>query len=247
MRHASLFTGIGGFDLAAEWMDWENVFQCEIDSYCNKLLAQNFPKTVKHGDIRQTDFKVYAGAIDVLSGGFPCKQTSIAAAISGNRNGLSGEDSGLWYEYLRVAGQIQPTWVIVENPSGVKKWEKTLQEGLAGIGYTVSRLETKASYFGLPHRRQRYLYVANRNGKRLESTRRKESPTIEWCARLATYGGSWLQYTPGDGRGINGIPYRMERIKAIGNAIVPDMALDVFKMIQEYEFNNCSTDKAVQK
>lgn len=78
MRHASLFSGIGGFDLAAQWMGWENVFQVEKDEFCQKVLEKNFQHTKRYGDIKEFDGTKYRGAIDVLTGGFPCQPYSIA-------------------------------------------------------------------------------------------------------------------------------------------------------------------------
>ena len=74
MKHGSLFSGIGGFDLAAEWMGWENVFQVEIDPYCQKVLEKNFPNVKRYGDIKE--FKGECGSVDILTGGPPCQPTS---------------------------------------------------------------------------------------------------------------------------------------------------------------------------
>lgn len=233
MKHASLFTGIGGFDLAAQWMGWENVFQVEIDSFCQKVLAKNFPEVKRYGDIKEFDGTKYSGAIDILTGGFPCKQTSVGASIHGYRDGLEGRDSSLWFEFLRIIGEVLPSFAVVENVAGVKKWESIIQSGLEKIGYTVSRLDQKASYYGLPHSRRRSIYVANRDGKRLSFARQSETLTTEWVERLALDGGSWLYRTPGTGRGINGIPNRVDRIKSLGNAIVPQVAFEIFKAIEQ--------------
>jgi DNA (cytosine-5)-methyltransferase 1 len=233
MNHGSLFTGIGGFDLAAQWAGWDNVFHCEKEPFCQKILRKRFPQTILYGNIIGTDFTYYRNIINVLSLGFPCKQTSVAAAIHGKRNGLEGEDSGLWYEGLRVIGEILPDWAVVENPSGVKKWEKIITEGLenAHPGYVVSRVETTACSFGFPHQRRRVLYVANRHGKRLEIARPGGSPTAEWVERLTTYGGSWLSATPGTIGGFNGLPNRVDRVRALGNALMPQQAFHVFNAI----------------
>lgn len=235
MTHASSFTGLGIFDLAAERIGFENIFQCEIDSFCQKLLKQNFKKIPIYNDIRTTDFTIYKRRVDVFTGGFPCKQTSIAAAIHGKRIGLIGVDSGLWYEQLRAFTECRSTWVVVENVAGIKKWEDTIQAGLAGIGYTVSRMEYEAFDFGLPHKRKRYFYVGNANGQRLEVTRSKQPPSIEWFKRLAINGGAWLSSSPGVTGSLNGLPYRVDRVKAIGNAICYYMAEDVLKTIFQYE------------
>lgn len=233
MKHLGLFEGIGGFSLAARWMGWETVAWVEINEFCQKVLKKNFPEAKGYGDIKEFDGTPYRGTIDILTGGFPCKQTSVGASIHGYRNGLEGRDSSLWYELHRVIGEILPRWAVVENVAGVKKWENIIQGGLEESGYAVSRLDQKASFYGLPHSRRRSIYVANRDSQGLSFTRQSESPTTEWIERLALNGGSWLYRTPGTGRGINGIPNRVDRIKSLGNAIVPQVAFEIFKAIEQ--------------
>jgi DNA (cytosine-5)-methyltransferase 1 len=98
MTHASLFSGIGGFDLAAEWAGWTNAFNCEIDPFCRKILKYHFPDAEQYGDIRTADFAVWRDRIDVLTGGFPCQPFSLA----GKRKGTE-DDRYLWPEMLRVS------------------------------------------------------------------------------------------------------------------------------------------------
>jgi len=236
MRHGSFFTGIGGFDLAAEDMGWETIFQVEKNPYCRQVLRKNFPKvkTIYENIIGQ-DFSAYRGGVNIISGGFPCTQTSVAAQIHDYRDGLKGVDSGLWYEYLRAAGEIRSNWIVVENVSGVKKWGHIIQKGLEDLGYAISSLAIKACDFGLPHKRRRIIYVANANGKRLALPRAARSSSIEWVERLTTHGGSWLDSAPGTPGIINGVPHRMDRVKALGNAISPEMALEIFQLIKVAE------------
>ena len=235
MRHASLFSGIGGFDLAAQWMGWENVFQVEIDPFCQKVLQKNFQLTKRYGDIRTFNSIHYRGLLDIVTGGFPCKQTSVSAAIHKKRHGLQGVDSSLWHEQIRVLKDCAPTWAIVENVSGVEKWENEIKSGLEGIGYTVSKLEFKACGFGLPHERRRCLYVANAHSKRLEIPRRPDAPTTEWFKRLAVDGGSWLTGTPGTIGILNGLPHRVDRIRSLGNALIPHIAHQIFQAIEKVD------------
>ena len=117
MTHGSLFSGIGGFDLAAEWMGWQNIFQVEIEEYCQRLLAQNFPNVERHRDIREFDGKQYAGRIDIISGGFPCQPFSRA----GKRQGKE-DPRHLWPQMLRIISEIEPRWVLGENVSGIFSW-----------------------------------------------------------------------------------------------------------------------------
>lgn len=103
MNHASLFSGIGGFDLAAREVGWNNVFQCEIDPFCQSVLKYYFPKTVLYEDIKRTDFTSWKGKIDVLTGGFPCQPFSVA----GQRKGAD-DNRYLWSEMLRVILRNMP-------------------------------------------------------------------------------------------------------------------------------------------
>lgn len=114
MNHASLFSGIGGFDLAAREVGWNNVFQCEIDPFCQSVLKYYFSKTVLYEDIKRTDFTSWKGKIDVLTGGFPCQPFSVA----GQRKGAD-DNRYLWPEMLRVIRETRPLWVIGENVAGI--------------------------------------------------------------------------------------------------------------------------------
>ena len=164
MKHGSLFSGIGGFDLASEWMGWENVFQVEIDDYCQKVLAKNFPNVKRYGDIKE--FKGECGSVDILTGGFPCQPFSHA----GKRKGES-DDRYLWPEYLRIIREIQPTYVVGENVAGLVSMEdgKTLNgifTDLEGEGYTVESFIIPACGVGAWHRRDRIWIVAYSNNLR---------------------------------------------------------------------------------
>lgn len=114
MTHASLFSGIGGFDLAAEWMGWHNAFHCEINEFCTKILNYHFPDAEHYTDITRTDFSKWGGRIDVLSGGFPCQPFSLA----GQRKGAD-DNRYLWPQMLRAIREIRPTWVVGENVAGI--------------------------------------------------------------------------------------------------------------------------------
>lgn len=98
MTHASLFSGIGGFDLAAEWAGWSNAFNCEIDPFCRRDLNHNFPNAVQYEDIKSTDFTIWRGKIDVLTGGFPCQDASLAKRHGGGQQGINGSRTGLVVE-----------------------------------------------------------------------------------------------------------------------------------------------------
>jgi DNA (cytosine-5)-methyltransferase 1 len=112
--HASLFTGIGGFDLAASWMGWQNVFQCEIEPFCQRVLKCFYPQCELFTDIKTSNFTQYHGQIDIITGGFPCQPFSVA----GKRQGTD-DNRYLWAEMLRAIREVQPRWVVAENVFGL--------------------------------------------------------------------------------------------------------------------------------
>src|SRR6266705_2119208 len=115
MTHLDLFTGIGGFHIAAEWAGFSTVGFSEIDPYCCNLLSQKWPDVKNYGDIRAADFSELRGRIMVLSAGVPCQPASLA----GKRRGAS-DDRWLWPATLDVVGSVQPAWCIFENPPGIE-------------------------------------------------------------------------------------------------------------------------------
>lgn len=174
LKHASLFSGIGGFDLAAEWMGWENVFHCEIDPSKRIDLKRNFPNSVEHDDITTTDFRVYRGQIDVLTGGFPCQDASIAKQHGEGQQGLGGERTGLFYSMCRAIDEIKPTFVVAENVSNILKINNgkdfgSILSALAGMGYNAEWRVCRASEVGAPHHRARLYLVAYTNSIRYKS------------------------------------------------------------------------------
>lgn len=163
MRHGSLFSGIGGFDLAAEWMGWENVFHCEWMEFPRKVLDYYWPNADSHTDICKTDFTKYEGTVDIISGGFPCQPFSLA----GKRKGTSDERY-LWHEMLRAICEIKPTWVIAENVFGIVNidgglvFEQVCLD-LENEGYEVQPFIIPAAAKNAPHRRDRCWFIAYRN------------------------------------------------------------------------------------
>ena len=117
MRHGSLFSGIGGFDLAAEWMGWENVFHCEWNKFGQQVLHYYWPKAICYEDITKTDFTIHRGNIDIISGGFPCQPYSTAGLRKGK-----ADERHLFPEMLRAIKEIKPRWVIGENVRGLVSW-----------------------------------------------------------------------------------------------------------------------------
>jgi DNA (cytosine-5)-methyltransferase 1 len=163
MNHGSLFSGIGGFDLAAEWMGWENKFHCDINPFSRKLCKFYWPEAVSYDNIKTTDFRVWRGKIDVLSGGFPCQPFSTA----GKRMGKE-DDRHLWPEMLRAIREIKPRYVVGENVRGLLSWSDglVLEEvfaDLEGEGYEVQAFVLPACGINAPHRRERIFVVAHAN------------------------------------------------------------------------------------
>jgi len=160
MTHGSLFSGIGGFDLAAEWMGWENKFHCEWNEFGQRVLNYYWPNAELFTDITKSDFKKYANTIDVLTGGFPCQPYSAA----GKRLGKEDERH-LWPEMLRCIREIAPRYVVGENVRGLTNWNGGLVfdevcTDLENIGYQVAPFIIPASAVNAPHQRERVWFVA---------------------------------------------------------------------------------------
>ena len=160
MKHGSLFSGIGGFDLAAEWVGWDNKFFCDFDPFCQTILKYHFPYATPYKDIKETDFTPWNGQIDVLSGGFPCQPFSQA----GKRKGTSDERH-LWPEMLRAIRQIRPRWVLGENVLGIVNWNAGLvfEQVCADLeteGYAVQPFVLPAAGVNAPHQRYRTWFIA---------------------------------------------------------------------------------------
>jgi len=177
MRVGSLFAGIGGFDLAAERAGMEVAWQSEIDRKASAVLKHHWPKVPNYGDIHYIDRMEIPDdgtelrgsvppAVDVLTGGFPCQDYSVA----GNRGGLAGDRGALWWEYLRVIDSIRPTWVVGENVPGLLSSRggadfETIVGSLTECGYGVAWAVLDAQYFGVAQRRRRVFIVGHSGGQ----------------------------------------------------------------------------------
>jgi DNA (cytosine-5)-methyltransferase 1 len=160
MKHGSLFSGIGGFDLAAEWMGWENMFHCEWNEFGQRVLKHYWPNAELFTDITKSDFTKYANQIDILTGGFPCQPYSSA----GKRLGKEDERH-LWPEMLRVIREVAPRFVVGENVRGLTNWNGGLVfnevcADLENLGYQVAPFIIPASAVNAPHQRERVWFVA---------------------------------------------------------------------------------------
>lgn len=263
MRHGSLFSGIGGFDLAAEWVGWENVFHCEWNEFGQKVLKYYWPNAESFTDITKTNFSKYENKIDILTGGFPCQPFSSA----GKRRGKEDERH-LWPEMLRAIREIRPRWIVGENVFGLINWSAGLvfhevQTDLEASGYEVQPYVLPAAAVNAPHRRDRIWFVAHTLCKGYS---RPTSTRIEEDERRKIYnenrkhtgknqGNNWSDWPtePYVLYGNNGVSIgldnktfpkiRRESIKAAGNAIVPQVALQIFKAINAYENLNLGTEE----
>lgn len=310
VTHASLFSGIGGFDLAAEWMGWTNVFSCEKDDKANRVLQKQFPNVTHHRDIFKLDGTQYQGQIDILTGGFPCQPFSLA----GKRKGES-DDRYLWPEMYRIIREIKPTYVVGENVYGLVNMEdgstlETIYTDLESEGYKVESFIIPACAVQAWHRRDRiwiiaYTYDSNerRTSRRFpqedgqgrlqqqqvvqsrsaskawvysNATRSNESRECNERQREGEYRGLGSKQDdtntngkrsqkqgqprgsvyqeqdskgkvnrayndciwatePNVGRVADGVPGRVDRLKQLGNAIVPQVAYEIFKVIEKAE------------
>lgn len=153
MIHGSLFSGIGGFDLAAEWAGIETKWQVETDNFCNKILEKHFPNAKRYKDIKETK---ELERVDIITGGFPCQPFSIA----GKRKGKD-DDRYLWEEMLRIITEVKPTYVIGENVANL--WNMGFENLLVDLedeGYEVESFIIPACAVNAPHRRDRIWIVA---------------------------------------------------------------------------------------
>jgi DNA (cytosine-5)-methyltransferase 1 len=165
--HASLFAGIGGFDYAAELMNWQNIFHCEWNPFCQKVLAYHFPNSIPYHDITKTDFSIHRGTIDILTGGFPCQPYSIEGSQKG-----TADERHLWPEMLRAIREIQPAFVVGENVPGLVNWNgglvfEQVQAELEAEGYEVTPFLLPAAGINAPHQRERVWFIAFHSGRKL--------------------------------------------------------------------------------
>lgn len=232
LRVLSLFAGIGGFDIGLDRTGgFETVAFCEIDPFCRRLLAQQWPGVPIYNDVRELIYgdasSVIAARPNVIVGGFPCQDISSA----GHRAGIDGDRSSLWSFFAATICGVRPEWVIVENVRDllIRGIDRVLGD-LAAIGYDAWWDCVRASQLGYPHARDRLILVAYPAALRREEGERSAQ---EWRglirARVHGSPSPWARSANDDEvrsqfvRIVDGLPDRVDRLGALGNAVVPEV------------------------
>ena len=227
MTFGSLFAGIGGFDLGLERAGLTCRWQIEIDPFCRQVLARHWPDVLRYADIRTLDGRALP-AVDLLCGGFPCQDLSFA----GFGAGLAGSRSGLWRDYWRIIRDVRPHIVLVENvPALLIRGIDVVLGDLAGLGFDAEWACLSACSLGAAHPRQRLFVVAYANSEHgwprfrdsiahafrsLQIIDGFESARARTRARLADPSALY--------RNADGVSFGLQRNRAIGNAVYPDVA-----------------------
>ena len=229
MTHLSLFSGVGGIDLAAEWAGFKTVAFVERDKFCQKVLAKHWPNTPIYDDITTFDGTRFRG-VDLVSGGFPCQPHSLA----GKRK-ASSDERDLWGEMRRVVGEARPEWVVAENVPGLFSSESGRFFGrvisdLAEMGYRVGWCCYGASDVGANHIRKRIFMVAHTN-----SDSKPVIPKHDEAHVMPNYARSHWERQPRSVRVDDGVSRRLDsnRLRALGNAVVPQQIYPILKAIAE--------------
>lgn len=225
MTFGSLFAGIGGFDLGLERAGMECRWQVEIDPYCQRVLAKHWPNVARWDDVRtwpQPDTE----RVDVICGGDPCQSNS--AAVGGGES----KQQSLGGEFIRIVDALRPRIVVRENPSLVRKdapwpWWRFRSE-LESLGYAVLPFRLRACCFGTFHQRDRLFLLgelADTSSERLEGRKAKEETGITSEPAGLLHADDWLALSASRGlRSRAGFPGYVDRIRGLGNAVVPQVA-----------------------
>lgn len=255
MRIGSLFSGIGGLELGLEWAGvGRTVWQVERDPFCRAVLARHWPHATRYDDVRAVGAHNLE-QVEVICGGYPCQDVSVAGAGAG----LDGERSGLWFEFLRIVDECQPHAVIVENvDNGRARWLPVVRAGLCELGYSTDAVSIAAGDIGAPHERRRCFVVAvadpDRKPVHVEQQRharrgdaiRHQGQAIDLddgLGRDLTRASAWRAFPAlcrvddGVPAGVDGDRVRAnvalpgERTRALGNAVVPQVAEAVGRLL----------------
>ena len=249
LKLLDLFSGIGGFSLGFERTGgFKTVAFCEIDPVCRRILKKHWPDVPAFEDIKNME----AVSADIITGGFPCQDISLAGHVVSQREGLDGKRSGLWSELCRLIGDIRPRYAIVENvtdlltgpPQQPGRWFGRLLADLASIGYDAEWHYISASSVGAPQNRGRVWIIAYPSGSRVE--RLVKGKYLEKIGPWGWRGKEDLRFIEGlEGsdrwpipliRGVDdGISGRVDRIRPLGNSIIPQIAQAIAQEILEVE------------
>jgi DNA (cytosine-5)-methyltransferase 1 len=244
LTHFSLFSGIGGIDLSAEWAGFETVGQCEFADYPTKVLEKHWPDVPRWRDVRDvTAESVRArgiGDITLISGGFPCQPFSSLG------NKLAKEDERyLWPEMLRIITELRPYWVVGENVTAIDRG--TIDDVLADLennNYKARPFEIPACVFGAPDERYRVFIVAHDNGiASLQTDKKTFSKSFKWNpwlglagqVRIFASGANWEKGKPAPYGVDDGLPSDVDEIKCHGNAVKPQQVYPILKAIADIE------------
>lgn len=253
-RHLDLFSGIGGFSLAASWV-WGDQHEIhsfvEIEPFAQKVLKKHWPNVPIHEDV--TTYEHDGSRINLITGGFPCQDLSSA----GNQKGIEAERSGLWSEYKRIIRQVRPGFAIMENVTNLLAGEQGTWFGkflrdLAQIGYDAEWLCLQAAMFGAPHYRDRTFIVAYPNSQAVNITMElgRTITLQQWCKKVWCEDWEQLELvteyvapskwrTKGKDntrpllvRDPDGVSDGVDRLKGCGNAIVPQVVVPIMEVIK---------------
>ena len=234
LTHGSLFSGIGGFDLGASYAGFENLFNCEIDPFCNRHLKKTYPSATQYPGINTIQ---KLPETTVISAGFPCQDIS----IGGKAEGIFGAQSSLFFEAMRVFDEIRPPFILMENsPQLLNRGMHYIISALAKIGYMCEWECLSAYHFGYPHKRERIYIIAYPISIRLRHLVFRPIQTIKlhtaWSPTEASIRVSALgakpQGVPDTISPVDVVPGFSNYIHALGNAVMPVIAEYLFQCIK---------------
>lgn len=251
LTFGSLFSGIGGIDLGLERAGMKPLWMCEKDLYARKVLKKHWPDVPIYEDVCKIDGAVLMP--NVLCGGFPCQDLS---SVNWRGKGLDGEKSGLWFEFYRIICLLRPKYVFVENvPTLLNRGLDRILGQMAKIGYDAEWQVLSAAQFGAPHLRKRLFLVAYPQGlgrrvfhsenigkRHRKSDKPSNSSKVLGCDPtgpvFSNLQGSptsdqW-KTEPSVGRVVNGVSSQLDRLRCLGNAVVPQVAEYVGTLIIDH-------------
>lgn len=267
LTFGSLFAGIGGFDLGLERAGMTCAWQVEREPYAVRVLEKHWPNVRRHDDVCTFPPAEGDWSVDLICGGFPCQDISVA----GKGLGLAGARSGLWHQMHRIIGEIRPRFVLVENVAALLgRGMATVLGDLSAIGYDAEWHVVPASAVGAPHRRERVWIVAHARcvdgnwraseqilSDRKKAERNKAVDHSERCCEVVAHAndtgreqqrrpepapaehpaaecGGWWSVEPDVGRVAHGVPSRVDRLRGLGNAVVPQIVELIGRRIIEH-------------